>query len=309
MKSGIFILLTVLYLAGCGGKTSQNNSAGQEAPVALLRSDLSALDQIDTEGFEQFDQSHYRLVSKVFGGLSPSNFRQFLELRLKYFFAEGDQTVDVLPRNILDQSWMKEDRTRKKESAQKVVRGAANIGTQLWLASLVAGTNVEFTFHGTNIPVSSSRAGIMLIGEGYTKEMPGFDGSSVMLPVAYRHAMLFHEARHSDCTGGITPDDISVIRSSRTVQEFASRNTAKQCGHLHIYCPRGHQFEGYAACDGTAWGSYAVGALYAKAMASNPHLSNLDYNIMKATAVDSESRLMVPLDTDPNMTSAGVRNR
>jgi len=62
----------------------------------------------------------------------------------------------------------------------------------------------------------------------------------------------------------------------------------------------------YAACDNERWGAYAVGALYARAMAENS-ASEADWAVAREYAADSESRRIGGQDTDtPDMSSEGV---
>jgi hypothetical protein len=67
-----------------------------------------------------------------------------------------------------------------------------------------------------------------------------------MINTIHRLATLFHEARHSDGRG-------------------------RYATFPHIQCPRGHELQGYPACDDIANGAYAVGVAVDELLVANCH--------------------------------------
>ena len=139
----------------------------------------------------------------------------------------------------------------------KAVTIATNIGTAVWLETIAQKRPIEFFINNTSIPVTDPRIGIVRLAEGYTN----YDGEGrPMNPVA-RTAVLIHEARHSDCTGGLSERDVLNLSAGQLPEN-------RSCGHLHTIC-QGGDYDGLPACDGREWGSYAMGWLYANEFKEN----------------------------------------
>lgn len=139
----------------------------------------------------------------------------------------------------------------------KAVTIATNIGTAVWLETVAQKRNIDFFINNTAISVNDPRVGIVRLAEGYTN----YDGEGrPMNPVA-RTTVLIHEARHSDCTGGLSERDALNLAAGQLPEN-------RSCGHLHTICESG-DYEGLPACDGREWGSYAIGWLYANEFKNN----------------------------------------
>jgi hypothetical protein len=172
--------------------------------------------------------------------------------------------------------------------------------------------------NGINIPIDSTRAGLMFIGPGYTDQLKVKDKEGQIrvkpLSVLYRTAILVHEARHSDCTGGLTRADLAVLKQVFQGHRDMEDYNAIDCGHLHVICPRGHDYGGHPACDSKPWGAYAVGAVFAQGAAAAA-ASVKEQAELEADAVDSFSRLLIDLRAWkngvyglPDLSSTGLRN-
>jgi hypothetical protein len=148
---------------------------------------------------------------------------------------------------------------------------------------------VTVYLNGDVIPVDSSRVGFLLFGPGYVGHTE-IQGRQVPVPVEYRQEILVHEARHSDCTGGIDEAALDIARHASTSRMFTREFPRRQCGHLHVYCPRGPH-AGLAACDEDPWGAYAIGAVFAAGAALSA-TTRTAHDVMIATAIDSLSRLL-----------------
>ena len=99
----------------------------------------------------------------------------------------------------------------------------------------------------------------------------------------------------------------SIRQSSRQVQpgqNFLTKN-----------CPKGHDYEGIAACDNEPWGAYSIGAIYDAAMAMGA-ISKTEKAILEIGALDNFSRLMFDHEDmlkgklgEPDMSSSGISRK
>jgi hypothetical protein len=140
----------------------------------------------------------------------------------------------------------------------KAVTIATNIGTAVWLETIAQRRNINFFTNNTAIPVNDPRVGIIKLGRAYSV----FDESNGRpLNTVARTSILVHEARHSDCTGGLNDRDFLNLAAGQLPDN-------RSCGHLHTICASG-DYEGLPACDGKQWGAYALGWLFANELVKN----------------------------------------
>lgn len=152
-----------------------------------------------------------------------------------------------------------------------------NIGTGLYYggkqSSSVLGMKVSKGFFkkSERVNIESPRTGIIQIGEGLfapqltiNSKKPDAIANSI-----FRLGTLFHEARHSDGNG-------------------------ESLGFMHITCPKGHTYEGQAACDENLNGPYMVGALMLAEMTRScgENCSEKETETLKAMIADSLSRVL-----------------
>ncbi len=183
---------------------------------------------------------------------------------------------------------------------------AANLGTLGWFISLaMQPKETVFRFGETILPIQESRVGVVQLGRIYSKRR--FLGlGEAKLPSIVRISTLVHEARHSDCTGGVTMGQVEALLNQGVVLN-------PSCGHLHGECPAGHDLAGITACDTHAWGAYAVGAVFsAWVERSCTSCTEKERQASYADALDSISRV-VPIEAMlngeaglPDMSSSGV---
>ena len=316
----------ILTLTACGGVADSfdPNSSGEGPPAdvppnpvakALVQTDLQQLNELSPAGGQNFDRTFpFGYFSKIFGGYTGQDVLHYLSDRIHLFSDRSD--LRISPNSFRYTGWItdpiNEGGTPSVDFAwgiqsQRVQLGAANFGVQLWLQGLIDGVQFRGSVDGTRFVVDSSRVGIMVIGSGYKEAL-----DQVSLPPAFRQSILVHEARHSDCTGGITQADITLARNAHSSREFEAAFKSRSCGHLHVFCPPGHEYHGLPACDHDPWGAYAIGAIYSKATSST--LSGVDREIMMINTADSISRLLYDFDAmiagkfgTPDMSSAGLR--
>ena len=187
--------------------------------------------------------------------------------------------------------------------------GALNVSTGIWLSGLIANQTVILEIQGQTIPVSSSRTGVMMFGSGYEATINDSAGNTYTIPPAYRQAILVHEGRHSDCTDGITSQEVEMMRESSSLEDFYKKFPLPHCGHLHILCPSG-DFEGIPACDAERYGAYTVGEIYEAALIDS-QTDEISKKILDASVIDYASRYVktdptAPDEQAPNMTSGGL---
>lgn len=301
-------LLTVVFLglvAGISGcKTKEKER--KRTPMELVHSDLAEIRSKSHPGFERFDRQTGGIFSGFFGGSSNADVVNYLEVRLTHFFDPNDVSVGISPSWIFHQDWLTGEQ-RMNGATEKGETGAANIGMLAWIAGLTANTPVEFHMAGRTFPVESSRTGIMMIGEGYKETALDSYGKPFPLPPEYRQMLLVHEARHSDCTGGISRTELDRLRHGRTSDDLDQSVREIHCGHMHIKCPAGHKFEGIPACDSEPWGAYTAGEIFYRAAREDPNISELDYQIASLVIIDTASRTQVRRSGAPDMSSSGVR--
>ncbi|MGZ3698476.1 MAG: hypothetical protein ACXVCH_10310 [Bdellovibrionota bacterium] len=153
----------------------------------------------------------------------------------------------------------------------RVVTVMSNIGGAVYFAGKKAGTLYGVKIPGIGkIPLSSPRVGLLEVGEGMfittkTLKKVGTESKAGQL---IRLATLFHEARHSDGHG-------------------------TSLGFFHAVCPKGHDYEGYSACDRNLNGAYTIGAQVTKALLEScSTCSEAEREALKMEYLDSASRVI-----------------
>jgi len=252
---------------------------------ALVISDYESLGKlpIDGGGVRYFDQ--------VFSGKDSQAVFSYVMERVRYVLP---RFTDVIGRIRLDGQPVDAGTTEIEDDPRL---GASNDGVWLWFVNVAEPGNLQLVFGDRLLDIESTRVGIITLGPGYTKSLPQLARVSVQV----------HEARHSDCTGGLPPSDVELLQAGE-----APLTTS--CGHSHVECPPGHEFAGLPACDDHAWGAYAVEMLFAEAVGSHcPKCTEEDRQIGMIIALDSSTRILVLKDMlegrlgQPDMSSAGVR--
>jgi hypothetical protein len=294
---------------GCGKDQAKDQKEGEPKndPVALAQSDLQALNSFDVTGSLAYDRSSNNRFSQIFGGFSGQNVRNFIDERIKHYLRESD-IVGLSPSYSVHTGW-----TQLPPTPKDIIAGAANLGMQFWLQGLLDNTTFSLTLaNGQNVPIASSRAGVMLFGPAYAEEIE-MNGSKLRLSVASRQSILVHEARHSDCNGGISQADISRARQAQSYAKFFDGLQARKCGHLHSLCRTG-SLQGLPACDAETWGSYGIQAVFLEAALKNAQAGSTKWQVLNALVIDAKSRLefdyhvMIHSQTDhPDLTSSGLR--
>jgi hypothetical protein len=241
---------------------------------SLLVSDMYKLMKLDLQVRPQ------TYFDKTFAGVDADSVIRYLNTRVHY----------VIPASVALESRLgffhDALAARRWATSSQIYTMAVNVGTALWYESLADGSGkLGFKIDENLVPLDSSRVGIIQLGQGYTLK----DKGHYAFPQFARISTLIHEARHSDCTGGITRGDIDLIRQG----EFPEH---RECGHLHSRCPVGHNYEGAYACDQEAWGAYAVQGVFTASLVKNcANCSEAEQKVALAVFSDAISRV-IPLD-------------
>lgn len=144
-----------------------------------------------------------------------------------------------------------------------------NLGGALYIAGKPQGFALGIKFDGKNLYAKSPRVGLLQVGEGLFLERFMLN-KDIKAPAnaIFRLGTLFHEARHSDGNGA-------------------------HSGFLHDYCPTGHPYAGYGACEASGNGSYTIGALSTRHLLQNcAGCSTAEKSALQANVLDSFSRII-----------------
>lgn len=239
----------------------------------------------------EIDGSKVKYFSDIFGGDDSAGVQSYLADRV-HWIVSSKKDIDRTVVNL--SSALDASSSSNASSTPQVV--ATNIGAAIWFSAIATGNPAAGIQIGPDlVEIHSTRAGVIQLGDAY---------SSDLADPLLRVSTLVHEARHSDCTGGVSKQDLALLRLGKDP-------IRKDCGHLHADCPAGHPYAGYPACDDHAWGAYAVEADYMAAVSKSClNCSSQDKKIATVVFADAASRV---LDLDglldgkygaPDMTSS-----
>jgi hypothetical protein len=214
-------------------------------------------------------------IAELAAGDGP-NMHNWLINRVKYIVGESfelnDKNISVIkfvfPSTPLAETPVKPVTTVTTD--MKVSTVMSNLGSALYMVGKRNGTAFGLNLGFFNkLYAMSPRVGILQVGEGLFLEKYVLN-PDVLAPVnsISRLATMFHEARHSDSNG-------------------------KTTSLMHAYCPTGHGYAGYAACENVGNGPYTVGALSERHMMKNCSTCNTaEKTGLAARVVDSFSRVL-----------------
>lgn len=310
--SASFALCLSALGMGCSSSNNNNSNAGQGQTTdlhALYSSDVAAFAKIQSSDLVNFDLEFNNIFSKIFGGDDAASVQQYYNERIHYAFTEDEINNGTMTPDLSSgsQGWSTPSNSTPMPAGVQV--GALNISTGIWLEGLLAGQSITLEIQGQTIPVTSSRTGVIMFGDGYEDTVKDDKGDTFTIPAAYRQAILVHEGRHSDCTDGITTQELQLMREATSEEDFEKKIPLPHCGHLHILCTSG-TYEGLAACDAERYGAYTVGEIYEAAMIGS-QTDEISKKILQASVVDYASRYIktnpsAPDEQSPNMTSGGL---
>jgi hypothetical protein len=219
----------------------------------------------------------------------------YLNTRVHYYI-DKDQDVSITPSDFANTGWTQEILLKSlADTDQDVTVCAVNVSIEYWILGLLNNALVTFDFNNQTVPLTSARTGIVVLGDGYSDTIAFKDSqgntSQVSLPAFYRQSILLHEARHSDCTGGLSEQQLNRISQETSAAEFSANDDAGACGHLHITCPSG-DYQGLSACDDETYGAYGIQAVFLTAAKLQLEADQEDDSLALVMEMDTYSRLL-----------------
>lgn len=299
-------------LAACRGNLEPARRFVRDRFQSKLERGFSAEEQrllaTDFESFAQHrlaldaDREYGPMMRALFGGPGTSgasgsvgtlSILRFLDERVRYLYPPfSDPRVDFQKRDRERQVGAGMAAGRSAKAAQsRPLTLATNLSAPLWFAHVQRPTaSSSIRFNGQSIAVRSARLGAIRLEAPYF----ALAGTGRYTPL-YRVATLVHEARHSDCPGGLDAEDVRRIRSHAYPANRA-------CGHAHSACPatiplpsggfEPHPYAGALACDAVPWGAYAVQAAFALGFARDCRdCTEAERQEMQMLAIDSMLRV------------------
>jgi hypothetical protein len=258
-----------------------------------IEKDLNTLDQI------QFKADSLRSTLRIMGlkELNSHTANDWLNQRVNYVVSENAlsifnllirrviyverENVDFPNAEIAPYSLETVNQTKLEIQAglnsEKAMTVMSNIGTALYFSGKndrkILGMKISRGLFKSSekVAIDSPRAGIIQIGEGlFAKELAvNPNDEKAFANTVFRMGTFFHEARHSDGHG-------------------------ESLGFLHAICPKGHDYEGQAACDENLNGPYSVGMVMMAEMsrACDDKCSAKENEILKLLVLDSANRVL-----------------
>ena len=260
-----------------------------------IEKDLSVIDNIKFQSL-----SSPQKLKEVMGisSLNSSTANEWLNQRVNYVISENALSLfsllikrviykdrenvdfpnaDVIPYS-LDKDASKTLSAISTDSPEKAMTVMSNIGSALYYGGksdkTVYGMRISrgFLKASEKVAVNSPRVGIIQIGEGLFSPdlMINKENANAFSNTIFRLGTFFHEARHSDGNG-------------------------KSLGFMHATCPKGHDYEGKAACDENLNGPYSVGSLMMAEMAHacEDSCSEKEKQVLKLMVLDSANRIQL----------------
>jgi hypothetical protein len=287
------IIALLMSFSGCGtGSDPDTKDVPQDQ---LLSADLADLGNYKSAGAIQYDQQNNGIFTQIFGGTTSADLTNYLNTRVHYYI-DKDQDVSISPSDFQNMGWTQETLLKSlADTNSDATVCAVNVSIEYWILGLINNVLVNFEFNNQTVPLTSARTGIVVLGDGYSNTIAFKDSqgnsSQVSLPAFYRQSILLHEARHSDCTGGLSEWQLSRISQETSAAEFSANDDAGDCGHLHIACPSG-DYKGLYACDDETYGAYGVQAVFLTAAMYQLEADNEDDSLAQIMELDTYSRLL-----------------
>jgi hypothetical protein len=276
----LFLAMAVsIALVGCKDEEVWRGSGS--ASFLEFDSELTPVEAAQVNGAMEYlstrsvQGENVRWFREIFGGVDTAALRGFLELRLHYVLSgntEIESRVRINAEPVVFQPRESSLLSQEDDSG----RGATNLASLWFLKKAVEPEKLQFVINDELIPVESTRIGIIQLGPAFLRAPP---------PIQV--GVLLHEGRHSDCTQGIWRSDI--LRTQQGVDPVGV-----SCGHLHVLCPTGHEYEGLFACDEEAWGAYSVNFIYWAAVARTCKDCPEEERVLtEAAALDAATRILI----------------
>jgi hypothetical protein len=215
----------------------------------------------------------------IFGGETMAEVADYLEERIHLIYPPSVKNVNYGAATTQEQI----------ESSQEIRTVATNFSAPLLFEGLKRDQRLSIRFNHVDIPVYSTRLGLLMMGDFYFTS-----ASNPIYTSVFRASTLIHEARHSDCPKTPSLDDIARLKRG----ELPKNNF---CGYPHAICPNllqlpngsftPHPYAGFSACESRPWGAYAVEMIFNSAIGSKcKNCSEAEIQEAQMLALDALTR-------------------
>ncbi len=274
----IFLFILILLSAAAKAQTpSIHISPGiHEDQKGSILKDLENLLTLPVEG--QNPKANALFETSY---LTTAHLNSWLADRAHHFVEQG---FDFMPRlQVLQENFtypnlvMPTIETATKHSgvttgAQTMQVRMSNKGASLYWFAKTRNQKLALDLPGYGIAtITTPRIGLFMVGEGLFNETI-LGSKNSMATSLFRMKTYFHEARHTDGNG------VSL-------------------GFFHVVCPKGHQYEGFSACDKNSNGPYQVATLF---------LSTTINACSKCSSAEKEALRNVQLDNQLRIVSQSL---
>lgn len=260
--------VTIFFLCSCGlfNKNSFHSikfdSSVPDEQKDLLISDMQFIESLQLSNVTQEDLNKINLRE-----ISPDSLTRFLLDRVKYIVGQdfdADSQKSVLANNYY---YSPSVVSSVDSMFDRVVTVMTNTGSAVYLDGKKNNTLYSLKVADETMVVSTTRVGIIKIGEGLfsSSRTSGFSQDSIAKRLI-RLGTLFHESRHSDGNGS-------------------------NAGFPHSKCSSG-DFAGYYACESNTNGPYNLESMLLKHFyRSCYNCSESELSAIQISASDAASRL------------------
>ena len=287
-------------LGGTNIKASSDLSATERS---AMESDLKRIGEMQFSGFANTNAG--KRFSQIFGGSSAASVVNFLNQRVTYIVSarfDYKSNLGIFRKEVQDSKPLDvasiagrvdaiERASERSSSRTQSTTVAQNLGFDMLyqtIANVWQGTatanEIYLKIDGDKVAANSTRAGVMQLGEGFSLD----DADKI-----FRITTYIHEARHSDCTGGLSHTNQNTIATAQHAADLDSLFPSdasiaagtEVCAHIHSLCPdtlpggAPHPYKkvldsstgdyGPYACDKTYFGAYMVEGVYSQAVFAN----------------------------------------
>jgi hypothetical protein len=166
LSQTLAIIALLIGFSSCGtGSDSDTKDVSQDQ---LLASDLADLGNYKSAGAIQYDQQNNGIFTQIFGGTTSADLTNYLNTRVHYYI-DKDQDVSISPADFQNMGWTQETLLKTlADTNNDATVCAVNVSIEYWILGLLNNTLVTFNFNDQNVPLTSARTGIVVLGDGYS---------------------------------------------------------------------------------------------------------------------------------------------